>query len=305
LEAIVKRVIRPEVEVCLLILFDAYETDTPQQVEISQVWARDRQAAALNWVGRRYAFDEFPLRSGVADLGRVEYRHWSAADVPSSLASRQMWEHLGAQGLLFLPLQVGARWIGVLGLGQRSAPDRPADDVLRSYQSAANQAATVIENHRLYESAQASLRELSALYRSFTGKAWGTLLQAQPEVGDYEYRRDLADTRPGAVWQVPLTVRGQNIGKVELESAGRQAWSEQERALVEAVTTQVGLALENARLFDQAQRLAGRERLINEITGRIRASVGVSAILQTAARELANAMNVPHTVARIQPKEEG
>ena len=103
---------------------------------------------------------------------------------------------------------------------------------------------------------------------------------------------------------MPLTLRGEEIGVVELTSSGRPAWSEQERALIEAIVTQAALTLDSARLFDETQRLAGRERLINEITARIRATTSVPAILQTAARELASALSVPHAVARIQIRDE-
>jgi len=103
--------------------------------------------------------------------------------------------------------------------------------------------------------------------------------------------------------RVPLRLRDQDIGYLEL-AGSEQTWTEQTRTLVETVGAQVALALESARLFDQTQRLAGRERLVNEITSRIRASSTVPGILETAARELAVALNVPHAVARIELKRE-
>ena len=105
---------------------------------------------------------------------------------------------------------------------------------------------------------------------------------------------------------VPIRLRGEPIGVLEFsDKDATHTWSEDERDLVEALADQAALALENARLFEETQSRARREQLINEITARIRAATGVSGILQTAARELAQAIHVPHAVARIHLKDEG
>ena len=304
-QAVVDHVSRSDIDLCLLVLFDPYEGNLPQQLEISQVWARLDPSVGKGLepgglAGRRFDFAQFPLRGYLrADAPQVVGEHQLLPDS----ASRQMWNRLGMQTLAFLPLKAGARWIGALGLGTRQVANAFKEDALRPYQAMASQAAIAIENRRLFASSEARLHELSELYRSVTGKAWGTFLQAQPTTTEYEFSQVESVGDVDNVWRIPLKVRGQDIGLVELES-DRQTWSEQERALVEAVVTQTALALDGARLFEQTQRLAGRERLINEITGRIRASTGVPGILQTAARELATAMNVPHAVARISLKAE-
>jgi len=304
-QAIVDRVLKPDIDLCLLILFDPYEGKQPQQLEVNQVWVRAGQAPAQesqpgSLAGKRFDFAKFSLR---------DFLHPNRAQVTlesqvlAGPVRRQMWDRLGMQALAFLPLQVGARWIGELVLGTRQTADIFTEDALRPYQAMVTQAAIAIENRRLFASSEARLHELSELYRSVTGKAWGTFLQAQPTTTKYEFSQVESAGHVDNVWRIPLKVRGQEIGLVELDS-DRQTWSEQERALVEAVVTQTALALDSARLFEQTQRLAGRERLINEITGRIRASTSVPGILQTAARELATAMNVPHAVARISLKAE-
>ncbi len=304
-QAIVDRVLKPDIDLCLLILFDSYEGKQPQQLEINQVWVRAGRASAQesqpgSLAGKRFDFAKFSLRDFLhPNLAQVILE----SQVPAGPVRRQMWDRLGMSALAFLPLQVGARWIGELVLGTLQIADIFTEDALRPYQAMVTQAAVAIENNRLFASSEARLHELSELYRSVTGKAWGTFLQAQPTTTEYEYSQAGPAGDTDNVWRIPLQIRGQEIGLVELDS-NRRTWSEQERALVEAVVTQTALALDSARLFEQTQRLAGRERLINEITGRIRASTSVSGILQTAARELATAMNVPHAVARIRVKTE-
>jgi GAF domain-containing protein len=70
-------------------------------------------------------------------------------------------------------------------------------------------------------------------------------------------------------------------------------------ALASAVADQVALALENARLFDQTQRRAQRERLISEIAGKMRAAPDVEGILRTTVQEIRRALGVSHGVIRL------
>lgn len=293
---IIDNLLSPDVDLCLLILFDPYETDRPEQLEINQLWARNGQTALS--AGMRFDFANFPLHYFMqADRSDPI----STRQVQEYAAAQKLWEQLGMNALAFVPLSAAGRWIGALGIGV--AHEGTLDEtLLRPYRAIASQLAAAIENLRLFEAAQANLRELNTLYSAYTREAWAAALQARPQLAEYEHVRADRPPQQAHVFRVPLTVRGHEIGLLELEGS-RPTWSDQERALAEAVATQVALALDSARLFDQTQRLAGRERLINEITARIRASASVAAILQTAARELAQAMNVPHAVARIQIKE--
>jgi GAF domain-containing protein len=99
---------------------------------------------------------------------------------------------------------------------------------------------------------------------------------------------------------VPITLRGQTLGVlgVELPEGGRQ-WTEDDLALVQAVSEQLAQTLETARLFADTQRSAERERLIGEITSRVRASTDVRAILETAAVELGRALGTSRALVRL------
>ncbi len=294
--ALIDNMLGAQVTLCLLVLFDPYETDTPQQLEIAQTWSASGQPGLA--AGAHFDFANFPLRSLLrADQTTIIH---NPTEAPASAASQRLWQRLEVHTLAFVPLNVGARWIGALALG---APSEQAFDQakLRTYEATAGQAAAAIENHRSFASAQASLRELSAIYRTYTREVWDKAIQARPELVEYTYGQSGPAGVESNTFHASLTVREQQIGSIELERPER--FSEQERLLVQAVCAQAAAALDSARLFDQTQRLAGRERLINEITAQLRASTSVSAILQTAARELAKATNVPHVVARIRPEE--
>ena len=87
---------------------------------------------------------------------------------------------------------------------------------------------------------------------------------------------------------IPLTLRDQTIGEIKL--AGKEDWSSEEKGLIEAIAAQAALALENARLVEESQSTAKRERLVSEVTSKIWSSNTVDGILQTAVRELGRAL---------------
>ncbi|MBC7226919.1 MAG: GAF domain-containing protein [Thermoflexales bacterium] len=55
---------------------------------------------------------------------------------------------------------------------------------------------------------------------------------------------------------VPMVVEGQAIGLVEVQSYRRAAYTPEDAALLQTVANQIGLAIQNARLLQEARRLA-------------------------------------------------
>ncbi|MFN8413783.1 MAG: GAF domain-containing protein [Anaerolineales bacterium] len=85
---------------------------------------------------------------------------------------------------------------------------------------------------------------------------------------------------------VPLSLQGQNIGKITLLRKGTSStWSDKERIMVEKIAEQISLALENSRLVDEAQRNAQRDQLIANISSRIRETLDVESVIRTATTE--------------------
>jgi GAF domain-containing protein len=77
------------------------------------------------------------------------------------------------------------------------------------------------------------------------------------------------------------------------------SWRPEEVGLLETLIDQLGVALESARLFEATQQQAERERLISEITSRMRATPDIEIVLQTAVRELRNALNLEEVEVRM------
>ncbi len=111
----------------------------------------------------------------------------------------------------------------------------------------------------------------------------------------------------------PITLRQDNIGLVEagIKRLGKKggletvAMAESQVRLLRAFIDQTALALENARLYEASQRATRREALIKEITTKVRASTDVDTILQTAVKELGEAISGKKAYIHLFPPTNG
>jgi GAF domain-containing protein/HAMP domain-containing protein len=95
---------------------------------------------------------------------------------------------------------------------------------------------------------------------------------------------------------LPIRVRDTIAGVMRLrKEAQSPPWSQAERDLIATLSEQLSAALESARLYDETRRRAERERLTSHITAQLRASNDPQAILQTAIKELRQALGVTRT----------
>ncbi len=185
-----------------------------------------------------------------------------------------------------LPLIAGNRVLGALDAQSTHESAFGSEDI-ETLQAMANQVAVALENARLYQEAQRNLQDLRALQRQYLLTSWNSLAE---EKGDLRYENgELEDNQPVRETNFPLILRDQLIGQINL--AGEAEWSVEEKSMIEAIASQAALALENARLVEESQLVARRERLVADITGKVWASNTVDGILQTAVRELGRAFN--------------
>jgi len=86
------------------------------------------------------------------------------------------------------------------------------------------------------------------------------------------------------------------------KSAG--PWTKEEITILESVSNDLAIALENARLGEETQRKAQPDRIAAELATKIWSSSDVENILQTAVRELGSALQVSRgTIQLTLPKE--
>jgi GAF domain-containing protein len=77
--------------------------------------------------------------------------------------------------------------------------------------------------------------------------------------------------------------------------------------LMQAVAAQLGLALESARLHRETQLRAARDRILGDVSSRIRETLDVDAVLKTAALEMQRALGLSRMTVQLatQPEESG
>jgi len=219
-----------------------------------------------------------------------------------------------------LLLRAGERVFGALDIQSIQARAFDENDIT-AFQGMADQIAMALENARLLQQAQASLKEVERVNRLLTQQSWETFLSTEPmDFAEY-HRPDTAPFTPeqaerlalaegqtdqAGVVCVPLTVRDQVIGTLIVEQAADQpgglkatAESDARIDLLRPVATQAVQAMESARLYEDTQRGAARERLLAQITAHMRETLDIDTVLQTAIREIGDAMGITEVEVRL------
>jgi GAF domain-containing protein len=99
---------------------------------------------------------------------------------------------------------------------------------------------------------------------------------------------------------VPMLLGDDILGVITVQDFNvEQRYSEDDAALMTTIASQVASGIQNAQLLDQVQRAARRERLIHEITSKVRRSPDLKSILDTTSREVGKALNAARTTVRL------
>jgi GAF domain-containing protein len=104
---------------------------------------------------------------------------------------------------------------------------------------------------------------------------------------------------------VPLIYAGETFGAIIIQDIHQEfRFTEEDQRLLGTIATQVAAVIRNARLLERSRKLAEKERLVNEITGKIRRSADLRTIIKTTADELVGALNARRAYIRIEPQAE-
>lgn len=217
-----------------------------------------------------------------------------------------------------LPLSLRGRIIGILDV-QSTASNAFTQADVETLSILSDQIAIAIENARLLAESQQALAESQALYGEYIGRTWerktaknvigyyhsggGGQLIDEPVAWE-EIRAAFSSGRTvsgpvdpkkeaGAAIAVPIHLQNQIIGILDIRAPKPDhVWSEDEVAVIEAVSERLGLALENARLFEETSGRAAREHAVAEITSKIREATDPQVMIRTAIEELQRVLGV-------------
>jgi len=120
------------------------------------------------------------------------------------------------------------------------------------------------------------------------------------DVGEEAIRFDnplLPETR--SEMALPLISRGRIIGALTVQSVKPEAFLDEDVAVLRTMADQVANAIENAGLLREMERLARRNELISDISGKLRGALGLERVLQTTVRELGLALGASEAAVRL------
>jgi len=203
-----------------------------------------------------------------------------------------------------LPLIESGEVLGALDV-QSTEPNAFSEKDLEALGILAELVSIAIQNARLYEKMDRSLAEAEAASRQFFRENWNRLAE-EYRIAGYRYTAggatplntfDVSEDDGSAASdkkqvQVPIIMRGQEIGELLVSLPKSENIKADQMDLIKAVADRVAVIAENARLFDETTRRAERERLVTDITTKIRGTNDPQAMIETAVKELQEALKV-------------
>jgi len=193
-----------------------------------------------------------------------------------------------------LPLITRNKIMGILDI-QSDQPQAFSMDDIDVLQTLADQVAVALNNTRLLEDAQASLMQVEMLTTARTREAWRQKLQEDKLAYTYTplgIRTGKESNDSNRALKIPIKLRGEQIGAISVERKDDAAWTEIDKDLISEVAYQTGLAVDNVRLVEDATARARQEQTVGELATRFSQSTDIDNLLQVAARELGQVIDV-------------
>jgi GAF domain-containing protein/HAMP domain-containing protein len=253
-----------------------------------------------------------PLAGTGHPLAGTRHRAGRAGEEGASLARFDNPLLPETRSEMALPLILGGGPTGIV-LGaldvQSTRPAAFSEEDIAVLQLVADQVAVAIQNARLFTESQSALEAEQRAYGEISREAWKRLLEARggprgytsdergltpaPKVTEPRLRvamqagEVMVDSDGDGALAMPIRVRDQVIGVIDAQKPeGAGAWTAEETALLETLIDQLGIALEGARLYEDTQYRASQEQLISQVAARIRETLDLRTVLETAADEI-------------------
>jgi len=225
-----------------------------------------------------------------------------------------------------LPLKVGEQVIGVLDVQSEKVNAYDQNDIT-IMSILTDQLSIAIERTKLIQESGQNAAAMEIALQTQTSRAWREYLSRAQKVRGYRYSgvqvepitsndlnigskdedgskasdkasRRKGTSRSGTEVKIPIQLRNMVIGNINLHFASDKIPANT-RHFIEEASNRLSLALENARLFQDAQHFATQEQQINLISGRIQQSTELETILQNTIKELGKSLGVPKTFIQI------
>jgi GAF domain-containing protein len=208
---------------------------------------------------------------------------------------------------------------------EMALPLRIGDEVIETLSTLADQVAVAIQNSRTFERMQELLEAAQQATASALRDAWRVLQSEETRIGYrasgeetrnlnrpvmsavtnkvIKEKKTLTENGRNAILAVPIRLRDEVIGVMDIRTPAEHEWNEDEVDIAEAVADRLSLALETSLLLKSTQRRAEIERVTADISGKITATTQFDSILRTAAEELSRVLGGSEVVVQLQPEE--
>lgn len=278
---------------------------------------------------RRFSLDEKTIINEVLRDGVTQ--HIVQSDPP--IRRREFLPQTKAE--LIVPLRRGERVLGVLDMQSIRADAFRAADVELS-ETIAAQIAIMLQNIRLLNDLQEANQErlqqalqlqtlttqFNQLNQEIRGRTWESYFQhAEGRTLGFDWRQGLLTTNRTLspqlahiltisapelkiqdneqVLSVPIMLRGEIFGVMEFRAPRDKAWTERQVNLTRTIAQRLALALENIRLFEQAEITAAREKVANQVAASLQSRTEMDTLLAAAATAFQQALGASRTSIRL------
>jgi GAF domain-containing protein len=227
-----------------------------------------------------------------------------------------------SQSRILLPLQVRDRVLGVLDL-HSTDPSAFSEAHVTTLRTMSDQVTLAIENARLLEESQHTLRELQVAHGEFTRATWDRMevaptfvydqVEVSPTDGSEHVTIDEA-LRTGrlikkeegtATLAAPLRLGDQVIGAIALEERDERLWTNEEIEVIQAVSEQVALALQSARLYSESQQRAVEQRGLARIAALASSTLEIDELLDQLMEEAKRLVNAESCALLLEDPDRG
>ncbi|MCF6278453.1 MAG: GAF domain-containing protein [Anaerolineales bacterium] len=208
-----------------------------------------------------------------------------------------------------LPIRENKGITGVLTLQSEQA-QAFGDVTLSTLQILTDQIGMYLENARLLLDREEAILAQQRAYGDLTQAAWQEYAEMHNRSGYRRDKRGFAILETGEqhppdeqanAERVPLMIRGRLIGYVSAKKPDGQNWTFREKELLTTLVSRLETIVDSARLYTETQQRAARERVIGDVTTRMRETLSINSVLETAARELRDALNIAEADVWIAP----
>ena len=100
---------------------------------------------------------------------------------------------------------------------------------------------------------------------------------------------------------VPIMIGDDVLGALDVQQNTVNGLTQQDVGLLQLVSSQVAVAIRNARLYASAEKRAKEERNISAIIDQIQSTTSIEDALQVTTREVGRFLKVPHTQVSLKP----